>query len=390
MRSMDPNAPSPAWEGEIDLARTGPATLGGRFMRRFWIAVQRGEDLPVGRVKPIRIMSEDYALYRGASGQAQIIAYRCAHRGAQLHLGRVEGDELRCIYHGWKYDCRGQCIEQPAEEAGFARKVQIASFPTREYLGLIYGYFGTGEPPEFPPFPAPVTEGLIETPVPALIPCNYLQSFENSLDEVHVSFVHRRGGSHEGMYDLPEIGAEETGWGMLRTGKRKNGKVRISLHYMPNITRVLVPPMAGFEGVGGWKEMFFNFVPIDDENHLWLITYLVAVTGREAEIYLAKRAEYRAKLAQFGPAQDLAREVMAGTRLLDDIDHPDLVRVQDVAVQVGQGRIADRHHERLGRSDAAIILWRKILSRELRALAEGRPLKRWTKAPAEIVPTFGF
>lgn len=381
---------SPAREGEIDLARTGPGTLAGNFMRRFWIAVHRSEDLAIGQVKPIRIMSEDHALYRGASGQAQIIDYRCAHRGAQMHLGAVEGDDIRCIYHGWKYDCRGQCIEQPAEEAGFARKVQIGSFPTREYLGLVYGYFGPGAPPEFPPVPAPVTQGLIENPVPAVIPCNYLQSFENSLDEVHVSFVHRRGGSHEGMYDLPEIGAEETAWGMLRTGKRKNGNLRISLHYMPNVTRVLVPPMAGFEGVGGWKEMFFNFVPIDDETHLWLITYLVAVTGRDAEIYLAKRAEYRAKLAQFGPAQDLAREVMAGRLRLDDIDHPDLVRVQDVAVQVGQGRIADRSHERLGRSDTAIILWRKMLSRELRALAEGGPLKRWTPAPADIVPTFGF
>jgi hypothetical protein len=61
-----------------------------------------------------------------------------------------------------------------------------------------------------------------------------------------------------------------------------------------------------------------------------------------------------------------------------------------VAVQAGQGRIADRRNERLGRSDTAIIVWRKILERELRAIAEGRPAKRWAPAPADVVPTLGF
>ncbi len=206
---------------DVDLARTGPGTLMGRFMRRFWLPVYRAEDLKPGHAKPIRVMSEDFALYRGASGAPQVIAYRCPHRGAPMHLGWVEGDDIRCVYHGWKFDCAGQCIEQPAEEAGFARKVTMRSVPTREFLGLIYAYFGAmdekGAPPAFPPYPAPLAEGLVENPVPPLIPCNWLQCFENSMDEVHVAFVHRQGGSHSGMYDLPEIGAEETDWGMLRT-----------------------------------------------------------------------------------------------------------------------------------------------------------------------------
>ena len=104
-------------------------------MRRFWMPVMRAEDLPKGHAKPIRVMSEDFALYRGESGQAQVIDYRCPHRGAQMHLGWVEGDDIRCVYHGWKFDCTGQCNEQPAEEAGFARKVRIKTYPTREHLG---------------------------------------------------------------------------------------------------------------------------------------------------------------------------------------------------------------------------------------------------------------
>ncbi len=285
----------------FDLARTGPGTLMGRFMRRFWIPVHRAEDLPQGHAKPIHIM----------------------------------------------------------ERAS-----------------------------PFPPYPAPVTEGLIETQT-QLVPCNWLQCFENSMDEVHVAFVHRIGGSHSGIYDLPEIGAEETDWGMLRTGTR-DGQVRISLHYMPNCTRVIVPPMAGLEGAGGWRELYLAFTPIDDETNRWFITNLVGVSGAAKETYLEKRDQYRRKQATMGPAEELAREVMAGRVRFAEIEHPDRVRVQDIAVQAGQGAIADRSNERLGRSDAAIILWRKILERELRAMDQGRKLKQWKPAPADVVPTLGF
>ena len=373
---------------EFDLARTGPGTAMGRFMRRFWMPIMRSEDLPKGHAKPIRIMSEDFALYRGESGQAQVIDYRCPHRGAQMHLGWIEGDDIRCVYHGWKFEYGGQCIEQPAEEPGFARKVRIGSYPTREHLGLVFAYFGEGAPPPFPPYPAPQAEGLIENQT-QFVPCNWLQCFENSMDEVHVAFVHRIGGSHSGIYDLPEIGAEEADWGMLRTGARGN-ELRLSLHYMPNCTRVIVPPMAGLDGVGGWRELYLAFTPIDDETNRWFITNLVGVTGAAKDSYLEKRAQYYAKRADAGPAEELAREVMDGRVRFQEIDHPDRVRVQDIAVQAGQGPIADRSNERLGRSDLAIILWRKILERELRAMEEGRPLKEWTPAPADVVPTLGF
>ncbi|HEX6440859.1 MAG TPA: hypothetical protein VF007_01645, partial [Stellaceae bacterium] len=91
-----------------------------------------------------------------------------------------------------------------------------------------------------------------------------------------------------------------------------------------------------------------------------------------------------------GAAEELARDVMDGRVRFQEIDHPDRVRVQDIAVQAGQGKIADRGNERLGRSDLAIILWRKMLERELRAMEEGRPFKEWRPAPADVVPTLGF
>ena len=59
-------------------------------------------------------------------------------------------------------------------------------------------------------------------------------------------------------------------------------------------------------------------------------------------------------------------------------------------MQAGQGRIASRENERLGRSDAGIIAWRKILARELKLIAEGKKPKRWKAPPKEVKPTLGF
>src|SRR3989304_5346136 len=151
----------------------------------------------------------------------------------------------------------------------------------------------------------------------------------------------------------------------------------------------IVPPMAGYDGVGGWKELYLHFTPIDDTHQQWFPVNLVRVTGEAAEAYLAKDREYHAKVAAVETAQSLALRVIAGEMRLHDVEHPDLVRVQDAAVQVGQGPIEDRGRERLGRSDVGIILWRKILLRELRAMAEGRPAKEWMPAPADLVPTLG-
>src|SRR5262245_37773880 len=84
----------------------------------------------------------------------------------------------------------------------------------------------------------------------------------HGMDEVHVAFTHQPGGSHAKLSgDLPIITAEETDWGMLRFGTRKTGKVRQTLHYAPNVTRVIVPPLAGMDGVGGWSEIYFSFNP---------------------------------------------------------------------------------------------------------------------------------
>jgi 5,5'-dehydrodivanillate O-demethylase oxygenase subunit len=376
---------------EVDIATTKPGTPGGIFMRQFWHPIMRSVDLAPGRAVPIRIMNEDYTLFRGHSGKAQVIAYRCPHRGAQTYLGWVEGDTLRCVYHGWRFECSGQCVEAPAEKPGFEKTVSIPTWPTEEAFGLIYAYFGPGKAPAFPPYPESHGEGYVEAWPIEHMPCNYLQSFENSMDEVHVAFTHAPGGSHSALaQDLPLITAEETDWGMMRYGLReKSGMVRHTLHYAPNIVRVIVPPLQGMDGFGGWPEITFHFTPVDDGNHLWIITAKVPVKSDQLEAYKKKREEFYAKRAAAPPARTVVDQIWAGRLPYAQIDHPELVIVQDMAVQAGQGVIANRENEHLGRSDAGIAVWRRILRRELQLIAQGKPHKKWKTPPADVIPVLG-
>src|SRR3954470_22362279 len=158
---------TPSW---ADFTHTGPETLAGRYMRLHWQPVMLGKDLPAGRAKPIRIMSEDFTLYRGESGVPHVVAFRCAHRGTQLSTGWIEGDELRCFYHGWKYDGSGQCTEQPAEPKPFCSRIKIKSYPVQEYLGLIFAYLGGDEPPDLPWYPELEAPGVVGNGLPTLWP----------------------------------------------------------------------------------------------------------------------------------------------------------------------------------------------------------------------------
>ena len=174
-----------------DLVSTRPGSLAGTFMRRFWHPIHRAEELRAGQAKPIEIMSERFTLYRGDNGAPHVVDFRCPHRGTQLSAGWVEGDSIRCMYHGWLFNGAGQCTDQPAEEKSFAAKIRIRSYPTREYLGLIFAYFGAGEAPPFPVYPHMEEEGVLEVLSTEVWPCNFFQRIDNNGDTYHVPFVHR-------------------------------------------------------------------------------------------------------------------------------------------------------------------------------------------------------
>jgi 5,5'-dehydrodivanillate O-demethylase oxygenase subunit len=165
---------------------------------------------------------------------------------------------------------------------------------------------------------------------------------------------------------------------------------RETLHYAPNIVRVIVPPLHGMDGVGGWPEITFHFTPVDDDNHLWFVSAKVQVTGSDAELYRKKRVEFYALRDAAPPVNQVVRDIWSGKLAYADVRHPDLAIVQDIAVQAGQGVHADREHETLGRSDAGIAMWRRILERELQIIADGGEPKKWQRPPEDVIPIVGI
>jgi 5,5'-dehydrodivanillate O-demethylase oxygenase subunit len=364
-------------EEDADFVHTGPGTLAGRYLRRFWQPVAVSAELAAGSSKTVHVLGEDFTLYRGSSGTGFLVDHRCAHRGAQLSVGWVEDDCIRCLYHGWKYDGSGRCVEQVAEDPRFAAKVQIRSYPTQERMGLVFAYLGDGRAPAFPAFPAYAAEGELEVWL-ELYPCNYFQIWENSADEFHVAWVHSGGGTHRSLAEVPQMFAAETAYGIERRSRRPNGNVRVTQHLMPNCTRVVVPPFKGLAGVGGWRDSYLWFVPQDDENTLFFGIQQVQVAATEMEQYRSARQRFVQDSEVGRPYAQTALNILAGKgRLADYYDHPQSAHIEDIVAQAGQGRIADRVHERLGRTDVGVILMRKLWTRELRALAEGKPLKTW-------------
>ena len=212
--ALDSEAPM-GWD---QIVRTGPETLAGRYLRRIWQPVYHSADIAAGKAKPVRIMGETFTLYRGASGELHMVDGFCPHRGMQLSAGTVEGEAIRCFYHGWKFDGAGKCIEQPAEESRFCAKIRIRSYPVREYVGLVFAFLGEGAPPEFPLYPEfEYFDGLLEIDSYQR-DCNYYQNLENALDMSHVGYVHSDNvASFSGIGLGRSLSAEETDWGVEYT-----------------------------------------------------------------------------------------------------------------------------------------------------------------------------
>lgn len=370
-----------------ELVHTGPGTLAGRFLRMFWQPVGCSYELASGQALPIRIMNEDLTLYRGQGGAAHLVAGRCAHRGTQLSAGWVEGDCIRCFYHGWKYDGTGQCVEQPAEDQTFAPKVRVAGYPVREYIGLIFAYLGDGEPPPLPRYPK-FESADISLDVAALKRiCNYFNNVDNSLDAVHVRWVHSRhrdAAADKIVRGDPVISVEESDWGVRRYVKYPDGKDLTFFFGMPNINYINGQVVDA--EIKRADLMVFK-VPVDDENHVHFEVRAIGLTGDRGRAWIEERRALRAQAEEDRP--EIVRAILAGKLTLDDVDpnRIDFVMVEDEVAQTGQGAIAARDSEHLGRSDRGVFLLRKIWERELSNLAAGRPLKQWTYRP-DMVPTY--
>jgi 5,5'-dehydrodivanillate O-demethylase len=379
-----------------DLLRTGPGTLAGRYLRMFWQPVCESAVLRPGHVKPVRVLGEDITLYRGVAGAAHAVANRCPHRGVRLALGFVDGDAIRCAYHGWTFDAAGQCVKQPAELRPFCDRVKIKSYPTQEYLGFVFVYLGEGEPPALPRLGDFEDDDLYVREITAEIwPCSYFDLLENTTDLTHTEFLHWHFG-----FKTPErLEWQESECGMHGVFGDPNGPDAIYGHtylHMPNSSEFTVTSRTS----GGFYNRTWR-VPYDDD-HTYRFN-LIALPRKPAE------ADARPDANAFGllrglkgeallrdpteaeratrSVEDAANDLLNGVEDMRDLkersagmNHRYLSNIQDCAALASLGPIAERDFsESFGRTDANVTLLRRIWLRELKSLAEGRPLKEWRR-----------
>lgn len=362
------------------LHESSQGTPMGTLLRKFWQPIARSATLAKGDARALRILGEDLTLYRGDSGRAFLIGGRCAHRCTVLHTGKVEANQLRCMYHGWRYDGTGRCTEIPAERRPRAEEIRIAGYPLHEYAGMVFAYMGESPSPAFD-LPR---KDFLEQPGchinvrEAVWDCNWFQQIENSLDAVHVSFVHVWGKvsryGEEISTAIPQLEYFETSAGIKQVATRSKDNVRVSDWTFPNNNHIVQPgPQKG----DPWNHTYVWAVPIDDTRTLRFTLYAFAASATEVARGFAEDPH-----REFNPADHHAQ--LFGAHTLPDVSAPEVLSAQDYVALKGQGEIADRMQENLSESDAGIALLRKIFQRELDAIRQGRATKQWKKLAEDV------
>jgi 5,5'-dehydrodivanillate O-demethylase len=364
---------------------TGPGRPAGDYLRSFWQPVAMSSELGTGAVMPIRFFSEDFTLYRGAGGTPAVIAALCAHRLTKLSVGTVEGDELRCFFHGWKYGADGRCVEAPGQSASLVGRTSVRSYPTKEVMGLIFAYFGAGEPPRFPDI-----EGFSRTHGMDLVGkapvryntsyrqnSNYYINVENTLDHAHVPFTHAIS-SNPNLSDIGfavdatlirDITVERASFGVKVFDVEEEGAPP---HYsgviLPNIAHICVAQRIGYYETFGWR------VPIDDNSHLCIAISGIHCTEAEAVEVRAMRERAAKEVAGWPPHLHCVQEILRGEKtVLDYARHPHLTFIEDGVAQGGIKFIDEPGRENMAQSDKGVLQLRRMFMSRLNDFVAGSP-----------------
>jgi phthalate 4,5-dioxygenase oxygenase subunit len=369
------------------LSQVGPGTQMGSFFRNYWIPACLSEELPERDGAPVRLrlLGEDLIAFRDTTGDIGVIGQNCPHRGASMFFGRNEESGLRCVYHGWKFDTSGQCVDMPNEppESNFRSKVKALAYPTRERGGIIWVYMGSRVTPPV----MPALEWSLLPPEQVSLSmlvqeCNWAQAVEGGIDSSHVGFLHGKLGrtfaqipAGTGRYysqkdNAPRFEVMDTEYGFV-IGARRNAEEdsyywRISQFLYPFYS--MIPPFGTAGNLSGHA-----WVPMDDHTvMMWEIEWNPSRAITEEE-----RAREYANKGTEGPEGMLPPSTGPGGRW-----HPRLnasndymldyelqktswfsgvpsTQIQDIAIQESMGKIFDRTKEHLGTSDTAIIHFRR-------------------------------
>ena len=376
------------------LVRVGADTPGGALFRRYWLPALLSSELPEKDGAPVRVrlLGEDLLAFRDSDGKVGLVDAFCPHRRAPLFFGRNEQCGIRCVYHGWKFDVDGKCVDMPSEPEGspLAARVKLKAYPTVELGDIIWAYLGPAE--SRPPAPnyewlrAPATHRHVSK---TLEHCNYLQGLEGGLDTAHVSYLHNNNMSNRnwlgGLDGAPQIDVMPSDYGYFYVSIRKSGTdrdfVRVYQYIMP--TQQIRSSVLGYSGTRPKVPKFDGhiWVPIDDENtyvYNFMYSYSpdIPITPEYAEEYesYAGRGKEHLIPGTFELKLNLANDFMINRKKqkYETFTGIEGVNTQDMALQEGMGPIVDRSLEFLGTSDKAIVAMRRMMLEATREVEEGR------------------
>lgn len=368
------------------LTSVGAGTPGGEFMRRYWHPVGLSADVG-DEPTLVRILGEDLVLFRSKSGGFGLMQARCPHRGASLVYGCVENAGLRCRYHGWLFSTEGRCLEQPGESGRSTLKEKILhpAYETRELGGLIFAYLGPKPAPVLPRFDSLVREdGVRKATIARIVACNYLQIIENSMDPVHLPFLH--GDAIKVWATIPEFTVEDTKFGIKQTQYRpgpipKQRYVR-SVEYILPCSRMLGIPASDDDLSTPTTVRTIWAVPIDDTHTIeFEVRFQPSHGGRKLDYkFDPGPGDFEVALAK--PFQKYQVEGGGYT------GYPEFFGAQDQLIQLSQGPIVPRELEHLGTSDRGVILARKVLRQAIEDVRQGRDPRGVLRGDGDAIVSF--
>lgn len=355
----------PAPTHRAELTEVGAGKPMGELLRRYWHPIGLSSDASATPRK-VRVLGEDLILFRDGQGRPGLVYPHCTHRGTSLYYGKVEERGIRCCYHGWLFDVQGRCLDQPCEpDGGRARdRRRQPWYPVQELYGLVWAYLGPPEKkPQLPRYEClevldegeflEADDSSIGGGGPQVIPCNWLQHYENLVDPFHVVILHSSFSGTQFVKEMavmPQVTWETHEHGVRTISLRPlpDGRTlrRVSEAGLPTLRVIPSPRLGRFGRVEslGWV------LPIDDHS------FRIYVVGRVREAGELRRMRTRMNGKLW---EEMTEE-----------EHRDFPN--DVEAMVSQGLIAHHSEEHLATSDKGIVMLRRLLEAQLKALAEGR------------------
>jgi phenylpropionate dioxygenase-like ring-hydroxylating dioxygenase large terminal subunit len=366
------------------LTQVGPGTPMGEYLRRFWHPVAIAQDV-MAEPRKVRILGEDLIIFRDGKGRIGLLYPHCMHRGTSLFYGRVEAEGIRCCYHGWLFSVQGHCLEQPCEPDGGLRKdlARQPWYPTQEKYGLVFAYLGPADKqPQMPRFShmESLSEGesyevdnsgfggYADSNAPSVVPCNWLQDFENVMDPYHVQVLHSTfsGVQFSDKFALmPKVEWHYTDHGVIYQADRTldDGRqlTRVNSVFLPNISAV--PRVDAREGQApglGW------YVPVDDDSHttFWVSKVTADTRGKLYRGLAMHNGKYWSELSEKEHQQ-----------------YPG-----DAEAQTSQGS-RPRHGEwHMAQSDRGVAMVQRMLKKEIQKVQNGEtPINATFEEDAPVI-----